>query len=71
MIAQQHQSNEFHPTANGQRARRHANKWLSELTAGIDDPMWQQQVERQYYNALRCGHKLGVEGSLIVAQAVQ
>lgn len=67
----QHQSNEFHSNANGQRARRLANKWLSELLSGIADPMWRQQAENHYKNALKCGHKMGTEGSLLVAEAVQ
>lgn len=67
----QHQSSEFHPNANGQRACRHANKWLSELLAGINDPMWREQTERLYRAALKCGHKMGTEGSLLVVEAVR
>jgi len=68
----QHQSSEFHPNANGQRARRFANSKLAELNRGVSDPMWRSQLIIGYYNALRCGHKMGTEGSLLIAEkAVQ
>lgn len=71
MIAQQHQINEFHPTANAQRARRLANSKLAELNEGVSDPMWRNHLINGYYAMLKIGHKLGTEGSLLVAQAVQ
>ena len=61
----QHSFNEFHKNANGKRACKLANRKLAELQNGIDDPLWQQQVIKQYLLMLKCGHKMSTEGSLL------
>ncbi len=67
----QHQANEFHQNANCQRARRWANDYLAEMQTS-DDPMWRQHLQNLYMNALRIGHKMHEEGSLLVSvEAVQ
>lgn len=67
----QHQSNEFHSNANGKRACKLANSKLAELQQGVSDPMWRNHLIKGYYGMLECGHKMGTEGSLLVAEAVQ
>ena len=71
MITQQHQPNEFKPNANGQRACRWANKKLAELQTAPSDPMLVDHLTRSYLAMLKCGHKNGAAGSLLVAEAVQ
>ena len=60
----QHTRDEFRSNANGNRAWRWANRKLNELTTETDE-WWVEQLRITYLQNLHCGHKQGMDGSLL------